>query len=212
MLMNKLKWMLVYINIWRIMPVYWFTKMCYHKDKINKDIEVWIQKLVPSEYQTKSRILKMGYCIFAERAFVNVIQNRLHRNPVMWGISRILFKPLDSLYINMPPEDIGGGLYFQHGFATVVAAKKIGSYCHINQQVTIGYAGCDAPIIEDNVVVAAGAIVIGKVHVGSDSVIGAGSVVIRDVPAESIVAGVPARVLRGKINEENRDTDISLGR
>lgn len=59
---------------------------------------------------------------------------------------------------------------------------------------------------------AAGAIVIGKVHVGSDSVIGAGSVVIRDVPAESIVAGVPARVLRGKINEENRDTDISLGR
>lgn len=209
--MNKLKWMLVYINIWRIMLVYWFTKMCYHKDKINKDIDVWIQKLVPSKYQTRSRMLKMGYCIFAERAFVNVIQNRLHRNPIMWGISRILFKPLDSLYINMPPEDIGG-LYFQHGFATVVAAKKIGSYCHINQQVTIGYAGCDAPIIEDNVVVAAGAIVIGKVHVGSDSVIGAGSVVTRDVPAKSIVAGVPAHVLRGKINEENRDSDISLGR
>ena len=111
MQMNKLKWMLVYINIWRIVPVYWFTKLCYHKEKINKDIDVWIQKLVPSEYQTKSKILKMGYCIFAERAFVNVIQNRLHRNPVMWGISRILFKPLDSLYINMPPEDIGGGDY-----------------------------------------------------------------------------------------------------
>ena len=59
---------------------------------------------------------------------------------------------------------------------------------------------------------AAGAIVIGKVHVGSDSVIGAGSVVTRDVPAKSIVAGVPAHVLRGKINEENRDSDISLGR
>lgn len=193
--MNKLNWILVYINIWRIMPIYWFAKMCHHKDKINKDIDVWIQKIVPLEYQKKNKMLKMGFCIFAERAFINVIQNRLHRNPVMWGISRVLFKPLNSLYINMPPEDIGGGLYFQHGFATVIAAKKIGSYCHINQQVTIGYAGCDAPIIEDNVVVAAGAIVIGKVHVGSGSVIGAGSVVTRDVPPQSIVAGVPARVL-----------------
>lgn len=122
--MEKVKWLLVYLNLWRICPIYLIAKKCYHREKIGLDIDVWIQKLVPSECQTKSRILKMGYCIFAERAFVNVIQNRLHRNPVMWGISRILFKPLDSLYINMPPEDIGGGLYFQHGFATVVAAKK----------------------------------------------------------------------------------------
>lgn len=110
--MNKFKWMLVYINIWRIMPIYWFIKRCYHKVKVNQDIDVWIQKLVPAKYQTKSRLLKMGYCIFAERAFVNVIQNRLHRNPIMYVISRILFKPLDSLYINMPPENIGGGYIF----------------------------------------------------------------------------------------------------
>lgn len=84
------------------------NKKCYHREKIDLDINMWIQNLVSPEYKTKSRMLKMGYCIFTERAFVNVIQNRLHRNPVLWGISRILFKPLESLYINMPPEDIGG--------------------------------------------------------------------------------------------------------
>lgn len=61
-------------------------------------------------------MLKMGYCIFKERAFVNVIQNRLHRNPMLWEIARVLFKPLDSLYINMPPENIGVGYIFNMAF------------------------------------------------------------------------------------------------
>lgn len=196
--MGKIKWLRVYVNLWRIFPLYLIVRACRYKEKLKADIDVWIQNLVPTECESKSRILKMGYCIFEERAFVNVIQNRLHRNPLLWGISRILFKPLDSLYINMPPENIGGGLYFQHGFSTVVAAKKIGVCCRINQQVTIGYSGDDAPIIEDNVAVTAGAIIIGKVHVGSNSVIGAGSVVTKDVPERTIVAGVPARILRRK--------------
>lgn len=79
-------------------------------NKLNLDIDVWINKLVPSQYK-QCRMLKMGYCIFSERAMVNVILNRFHRNPMMWGIARILFKPLDSLYINMPPENIGGVIF-----------------------------------------------------------------------------------------------------
>lgn len=55
----------------------------------------------------------------------NVVENRLHRNPIRCLLFRVLFKQMESLYINTPPEWIEGGLSFQHGFSTVVAAKHI---------------------------------------------------------------------------------------
>ena len=62
----------------------------------------------------------------------NVVENRLHRNPIRCVIFRMLFKQLESLYINTPPERIEGGLSFQHGFSTVVAAKHIGKNCEFS--------------------------------------------------------------------------------
>lgn len=91
---------------------------------------------------------------------------------------------------------LGGGLYFQHGFSTIVAAKYIGENCSINQQVTIGYNGNDAPIIGDNVTIAAGAIVIGNVHIKKNVIIAAGAVVTHDVSEGKIVAGVPAKIIK----------------
>lgn len=114
----------------------------------------------------------------------------------MYTVARILFSPQRDLYINVPPEKIGGGLYFQHGFSTIVAAKEIGENCKIFQQVTIGFDGDEAPVIGDCVTITAGAIVIGNVYVGDNSVVAAGAVVTRDVPANMIVAGVPAKVIK----------------
>jgi serine O-acetyltransferase len=116
----------------------------------------------------------------------------------MFVISRVLFPPLKSLYINMPPENIGGGLVFQHGFSTIIAATSIGSNCKIFQQVTIGFNGDKSPIIDDNVTISAGAIVIGDVHIESNAVVGAGAVVTKDVPAGATVVGVPARFIHSK--------------
>jgi len=106
-----------------------------------------------------------------------------------------LCRPLPTLYITTP--DIGPGLYIQHGFATIVSAARIGRDCWINQQVTIGHANCtDAPVLGDNVVVHAGAKVIGAVRVGDHVTIGANAVVVKDVPARTTVVGVPARIVR----------------
>lgn len=102
-----------------------------------------------------------------------------------------------TLLIKTPREKVGGGLYIQHGFATIITALSIGENCWVNQQVTIGYTDdTRAPTIGNDVTILAGAIIIGDVHVGDGTTVGAGAVVTKDTPAGSTVVGVPARVLR----------------
>lgn len=96
-------------------------------------------------------------------------------------------------------SDIGGGLFVQHGFATVVAARKVGERCWINQQVTIGFDRPDSrPVLGDNVSVHAGAKVLGDILVGDGARVGANAVVLRDVPAGYTAVGIPARLLPPK--------------
>ena len=158
------------------------------------DLNEWIRHT--PELQGQSRFWMFCYLLVTFKECRNILLNRLHRNPVMYVITRLLFHPLESCYINMPPEDIGGGFSLQHGFSSIITARKIGENCRIFQQVTVGYNGPYAPVIGDRVTIAAGAIVIGNVHVENDAYIGAGAVVTHDVKEKSIVAGVPARVIR----------------
>lgn len=91
---------------------------------------------------------------------------------------------------------IGGGMIVVHGDATYVNAKKIGNNFYVNQCVTIGVIGLDAPIIGDNVRVATGAIVLGNITIGNNVKIGAGAVVVKNVPDNCTVVGNPARIVK----------------
>ena len=73
---------------------------------------------------------------------------------------------------------------------------EIGDYCKIFQQVTLGQKDGKFPTIGNNVTIYAGAKIIGDVKVGDGAVVGANAVVTKDVPANSVVAGVPARVIK----------------
>jgi serine O-acetyltransferase len=118
---------------------------------------------------------------------------------------RPLCRPMTHLYLGGGP--IGPGLFIQHGFSTIALARSIGANCWINQQVTIGYADSDSrPTIGNNVQILAGAKVIGEVTVGDNSIIGANCVVVKDVPANVTVVGVPARIVR----RDGRRTDERL--
>lgn len=102
---------------------------------------------------------------------------------------------MDTLYIET--EEIGGGLFIQHGFSTMIAAKYIGEDCWINQQVTIGYNGNrEAPVIGDNVMITCGAKVLGNINIGDNAVIGANAVVVKDVEAGAVMGGIPAKRIR----------------
>jgi len=102
---------------------------------------------------------------------------------------------MPTLYIYT--KDIGPGLFIQHGFATIISAQKIGQNCWINQQVTIGFLNdTDRPTLGDNVTIYAGAKVLGNVSIGDNSIVGANAVVVKDVPQNCTVVGVPAYIVR----------------
>ncbi|MCX4188425.1 serine O-acetyltransferase [Methylophaga sp. OBS4] len=102
---------------------------------------------------------------------------------------------------------IGGGLLIPHPNGIVIhSAVKIGVNCLIHQQVTIGVKrnNRQAPVIKGHVDIGAGAKIIGPVTVGEHALIGANAVVIKDVPAYAIVAGIPAKII-GATDDEIQD-------
>lgn len=93
--------------------------------------------------------------------------------------------------------DIGEGLRINHGVGTVVGARcKIGKNCIIHQNCTIGDRNGGRPIIGNNVIIYAGAMLLGNITIGDNSIIGANSVVTKNCPPNSIMVGTPARNIR----------------
>ena len=101
-------------------------------------------------------------------------------------------------------SQIGEGVELSYGGLGVVLHErcKIGKFVTIGHQVTIGVRSRrgGVPVIEDRCVIGAGAKLLGPISVGAESVVAAGAVVLEDVPARSVVAGIPARVVRKDIN------------
>ena len=99
-----------------------------------------------------------------------------------------------------PGATLGQGVFIDHGMGVVVGETAIvGDYCLIYQGVTLGGTGKESgkrhPTLGKNVVVGAGAKVLGNIHIGNNVRIGAGSVVLREVPSDCTVVGVPGRVV-----------------
>ncbi len=100
-----------------------------------------------------------------------------------------------------PAARIGRGVLIDHGMGVVIGeTAEVGDGCIIYQGVTLGGTGKDTgkrhPTIGKNVLIGAGAKVLGPFTVGDNSRIAAGAVVLREVPANVTAVGVPARVVR----------------
>jgi serine O-acetyltransferase len=99
-----------------------------------------------------------------------------------------------------PAAKVGRRLFIDHGMGVVIGETAIvGDDVTLYQGVTLGGTGKDQgkrhPTIEDNVVIGSGAKILGNITVGKNSRIGAGSVVLRNVPDDSTVVGVPGHII-----------------
>ena len=181
-----------------IEAVFWYPVVVLYYFLLPKSItEIIKSDMLVSEMPHLSLwSFSKNFCTHAE--FRSVVYIRLKWRRLFWG----LFKPGMPTFFNLT-SDIGHSMYIQHGFATVIYAEKIGHHFFVNQQVTIGYGGSGKPTIGNYVQVRAGAKVIGNITIGDDVIIGANAVVTKDIPAHSVVVGIPAHIIktRNSLNE-----------
>lgn len=192
-----MKKLLIILSAIRLLPHYILFNCHKNKKIIQYDIARWL-KITNSGSNIQFGFITL-MTIYPE--YRNLFYKRIGSIYLMvnW-----LCPKMNTLFI--ATNDIGPGLFIQHGFATIIAAKSIGRDCWINQQVTIGYSNkTDSPEIGDNVIINAGVKVIGKVKMGDNSHAGANAVVVKNVPENCTVVGVPAYIIRRngiKVKEE----------
>lgn len=125
---------------------------------------------------------------------------------VVWFV-RIVF----GCYVGAGAK-IGKGVVIGYGGMGVVIHDKavIGDLVRIGSHVVIGGRSKmpDVPVIEDRVVISAGAKVLGPIRIGRESVVGANAVVVADVAPRTVVGGVPARVLKTDIDIRRYHDDL----
>ncbi len=136
------------------------------------------------------------------------VANWLYRHHIpllpklIWKLQYLLFN------CSVPAScTIGKGTKFGYGGIAVVmhARTVIGENCIIGQCVTIGGKSgwYEVPAIGNNVHINAGARIIGPVRVGDNVEIGANCVVVKDVPSNCVVAGVPAKIIKNNMTKED---------
>lgn len=187
--MNEIKSLYVNINYIRSFPLlilYLFSK---NKELIKQDIQENLKKRAGLTCNWKY-IKGLNYLLSIYPEFRNVFYYRIGR---ISKLLYLLYPPMKPLYITS--KSIGKGLVMYHGFSTIIYAKSLGERCTVYQQVTIGKT-TDIPTIGNNVTICPGAKVIGGINIGDNVIIGAGSIVTKDIPANCVVAGNPAIIIK----------------
>ena len=142
------------------------------------------------------------------------IAHKLYKKGHYLLARKIMQKGADKMGIDIHPgATIGNNFFIDHGIGVIIGETAIiGDNCTIYQGVTLGGTGKQTgkrhPTIGNNVMISAGAKVLGNITIGDNTKIGAGSVVLKDIPENSTVVGVPGRVVkRNNIKCEQIDLD-----
>jgi serine O-acetyltransferase len=154
------------------------------------------------KYGARPRIWKLWFYWFDQVQYRPLVFYRLWkacRVPLLKGFLGWQYRR-ESLRCGL--EIVGssvveGGVILAHYGSIKINAERVGRDLYVFHHVTIGSVlGKGRPVLGDNVMIGAGAQVLGKIRVGNNVVIGAGAVVLSDVPDGSVVVGNPGRVCK----------------
>lgn len=131
-----------------------------------------------------------------KKSFRNILYYRYTKdrcNQKLLKISQLLIPPLPTIEIG---GEIDGGFKITHNYC-VVSVKKAGKNFRVLQGVTIGKnTDGGLPTIGDNVLIHPNSVVFGNINIGNNVIIGAGSVVNKDVPDNAVAVGNPFRIIK----------------
>ena len=173
--------------------------------KLKEDIQV-----IFDEDPAATNLLEVLLCYPGLHALIAYrISHRLYKwhIPLLPRIISYVTRIITGIEIH-PAAIIGRRFFIDHGEGVVIGATTIiGDDVLIYQQVTLGGTGKDKgkrhPTLGNHVIVGAGAKVLGNITLSDYVRVGAGSVVVEDVPEYSTVVGVPGRIVKRKIRDEN---------
>lgn len=171
------------------------------KPVIEKDIIKWMEQEHYDLYKKGLFSWKgLVWLLWKHEAYRNLFYYRIKKDynflsRIVLEVAQWIYKPRNTLFIKA--DYIGEGFFIQHGYGTGIGARSIGKNCWINQLVVIGFSHeGKAPILGDNVHISVGAKILGEVTIGDNSIVGANAVVVKNVPPNCTVVGVPARIIK----------------
>jgi|WetSurMetagenome_2_1015567.scaffolds.fasta_scaffold35156_3 serine O-acetyltransferase len=185
---SKTEYFVFFLNTIRCIPhlILYFV----HKNKslIRADIKRNLE-LANKQY---GYIFGLIFLLSFKKSFRNIFYYRIH--PFDFFLA-VICPRLPNLFIDT--RNIGAGFAISHGFGCAIGAVSIGDKCTIFQQVTLGaVAQGGYPTILNNVLIGAGAVVIGSITIGNNVVIGANATVFTNVPDNCTVLPGSSKIMR----------------
>lgn len=180
---------------WLYIPHFFVLLMIGRKRReiVVEDVEAMEKSMV----LTLPKTLCFLYLLHNNRYFRNLFYHRIG------SVASLLigwWRPGDRYFVISKTTKIGEGAYFAHPFSTEINAKSIGKNFSCRHLTTIGNKrdgdNENRPVIGDNVTLGVNVTIIGPVTIGNNVIVGAGSVVVKDVPANCVVAGNPAKIIK----------------
>ena len=176
--------------------------------RIKEEVRV-IQERDPAIKSPMEVLLYPSFQVMLRYRIANKLYKKKHYFLARWISQKAARKTGIEIH---PGATIGKGLFIDHGSGVIIGETAIiGDNVTLYQGVTLGGTGKETgkrhPTLEDNVMVSAGAKILGSFTIGENSKIGAGSVVLKPVPPNCTVVGVPGRIVKRDNKKPRMDLD-----